>query len=54
MLDRFLRSVAISAVVVLATFPVLAADYVQAPGSSLQFAGSYEGEPWSGHFPGST
>ena len=29
-----------------------AADYVQAPGSSLQFAGSYQGEAFSGSFPG--
>jgi polyisoprenoid-binding protein YceI len=29
-----------------------AADYVQAPGSSLQFAGHYQGEAFSGRFPG--
>jgi polyisoprenoid-binding protein YceI len=32
--------------------PALAADYVQAPGSSLGFAGSYQGEVFSGRFPG--
>ena len=29
-----------------------AADYTQAPGSTLQFAGKYEDEPFSGRFPG--
>ncbi len=29
-----------------------AADYVQAPGSSLTFAGSYQGETFVGRFPG--
>lgn len=32
--------------------PALAADYVQAPGSSLVFAGTYQGEVFSGRFPG--
>jgi len=36
----------------LAADPVLAADYVQAPGSSLAFAGSYQGEVFTGRFPG--
>lgn len=30
----------------------LAADYVQAPGSSLAFASTYEGETFTGRFPG--
>ncbi|WP_235974205.1 YceI family protein [Luteimonas deserti] len=30
---------------------VVAADYVQAPGSSLAFAGKYQGETFSGIFP---
>lgn len=30
----------------------LAADYVQAPGSSLVFAGTYQGVPFTGRFPG--
>jgi len=32
--------------------PVVAADYVQAPGSVLAFAGTYEGEAFTGRFPG--
>ena len=39
----------------LAAAPLLsahAADYVQAPGSSLAFAGKYQGETFSGTFPG--
>jgi len=32
--------------------PALAADYVQAPGSSLAFGGTYQGEAFSGTFPG--
>lgn len=31
--------------------PVLAVDYVQAPGSSLVFAGTYQGEVFTGRFP---
>jgi polyisoprenoid-binding protein YceI len=31
---------------------VSAADYVQAPGSTLTFAGSYQGEVFTGRFPG--
>jgi polyisoprenoid-binding protein YceI len=37
---------------VLAASPVVAADYVQAPGSTLAFAGTYEGEAFTGRFPG--
>lgn len=32
--------------------PAAAADYVQAPGSSLAFAGSYQGDVFTGRFPG--
>ena len=32
--------------------PALAADYVQAPGSSLVFAGKYQGEAFTGRFAG--
>ncbi len=32
--------------------PVFAADYVQAPGSSLVFAGTYQGAVFTGRFPG--
>jgi polyisoprenoid-binding protein YceI len=52
MRDRSLRSPALVAVLAFAALPAFAADYVQAPGSSLQFAGSYDGEPYSGRFPG--
>lgn len=38
----------------LAVAPVFAADYVQAPGSTLTFAGSYQGEVFTGRFPGFT
>lgn len=31
--------------------PALAADYVQAPGSRLSFAGTYQGEVFTGSFP---
>ena len=36
----------------LAAGPAVAADYVQAPGSTLAFAGSYQGEVFTGRFPG--
>lgn len=36
----------------MATAPVLAADYVQAPGSVLVFATKYDGEVFTGTFPG--
>ncbi|MFT3898057.1 MAG: YceI family protein [Thermomonas sp.] len=32
--------------------PASAADYVQAPGSALTFAGKYQGEVFTGKFPG--
>ena len=32
--------------------PAFAADYVQAPGSTLVFAGKYQGEVFTGAFPG--
>ena len=32
--------------------PAFAADYVQAPGSSLVFAGKYQGDVFTGRFPG--
>ena len=34
--------------------PAVAADYVQAPGSTLAFAGKYQGEVFVGRFPGFT
>lgn len=36
----------------LAAAPALAADYVQAPGSTLAFGGMYQGEAFSGRLPG--
>jgi len=38
----------------LACAPVLAADYVQQPGSTLAFAGKYQGEVFTGRFPAFT
>lgn len=38
----------------LPTAPALAADYVQAPGSTLTFATRYEDEVFTGRFPGFT
>ncbi len=32
--------------------PAFAADYTQAPGSTLGFSGKYQGEAFSGNFPG--
>lgn len=40
------------AALLLATGGATAADYVQAPGSSLVFAGTYQGQVFQGHFPG--
>ena len=40
------------ALLALVAMPALAADYVQAPGSALAFGGMYQGEPFSGRFPG--
>ena len=34
--------------------PAFAADYVQAPGSTLTFAGTYQGDVFTGRFPGFT
>lgn len=46
-----MRNVLLLAALVFAP-PAIAADYVQAPGSSLVFAGTYQGEVFSGRFPG--
>jgi polyisoprenoid-binding protein YceI len=46
------RSMLLAAVLLAASAPALAADYVQAPGSSLVFAGTYQGEVFTGRFPG--
>jgi polyisoprenoid-binding protein YceI len=34
------------------SIPAVSADYVQAPGSTLAFAGKYQGEVFVGRFPG--
>jgi polyisoprenoid-binding protein YceI len=47
-LSKFLLVAALAS----ATGTVFAADYVQAPGSTLTFAGSYQGETFTGRFPG--
>ena len=46
-----LRSLFATAVLLLSG-PAFATDYVQAPGSSLAFGGTYQGEAFSGTFPG--
>lgn len=44
--------VAASLAALLAAAPAFAADYVQAPGSVLAFASKYDGEVFTGSFPG--
>lgn len=41
-----------AALVAMMSAPAFAADYVQAPGSTLVFAGQYDGETFTGSFPG--
>lgn len=48
MLSKF----ALFATAALFAAPAFATDYVQAPGSSLTFASTYEGETFTGRFPG--
>ena len=48
----FARRALCAATLLLAANVARAGDYVQAAGSSLQFAGSYQGEAFSGRFPG--
>ncbi len=38
--------------IALCAMPAFAADYAQAPGSTLAFAGTYQGEVFTGRFPG--
>lgn len=45
-------AVAASLAAMLASAPAFAADYVQAPGSTLVFATKYDGEVFTGSFPG--
>jgi len=49
---RMFRFLALGALTAALALPAFAADYVQAPGSSLAFAGKYQGETFSGTFPG--
>lgn len=49
--DTFARRL-LCAFALLLTVPALAADYVQAPGSTLAFTGTYQGEAFTGRFPG--
>lgn len=41
-----------AALVAMMAAPAVAADYVQAPGSTLVFASQYDGETFTGSFPG--
>ncbi|MET0327964.1 MAG: YceI family protein [Luteimonas sp.] len=49
---RLIRSLAATALLATLALPAFAIDYAQAPGSSLAFAGKYQGETFSGTFPG--
>ncbi|MEO6263543.1 MAG: YceI family protein [Luteimonas sp.] len=50
-MPRF-TSLALAAVLASAAASAFAADYAQSPGSALVFAGTYEGEVFTGRFPG--
>lgn len=41
-----------AALVAMMSAPAIAADYAQAPGSTLAFASQYDGETFTGSFPG--
>ena len=45
------KTLALAFALVIAT-PAVAANYTQAAGSSLTFAGTYQGETFTGRFPG--
>jgi polyisoprenoid-binding protein YceI len=45
---------ALALAALLAAAPAAATNYVQAPGSNLAFAGKYQGEVFTGRFPGFT
>lgn len=49
-----MRNPALALLLFAASAPALAVDYVQAPGSTLAFAGSYQGETFNGRFPSFT
>src|SRR5688572_5316521 len=52
MLDRSSRASLLAVALACAPFAASAADYTQAAGSTLQFTGSYQGDAFSGRFPG--
>lgn len=53
MTHEFRSPVAVAAALVaLMSTPAFATDYVQAPGSTLAFGGKYDGEVFTGTFPG--
>ena len=47
-----LKAFASAVLLTVLSLPALAADYTQAAGSSLTFAGNYQGETFTGRFPG--
>ncbi len=47
-----LKAFASAVLLAVLSLPALAADYAQAAGSSLTFAGNYQGETFTGRFPG--
>lgn len=49
---RWPRIAALASLLGSSIAPALAADYVQAPGSALVFASKYDGEIFTGRFPG--
>lgn len=51
---NLLAAAALASASAFATAPAAAADYVQAPGSTLAFGGTYQGEAFAGRFPGFT
>ena len=53
MVDRpFVRRAALALALCASSFGAWAQNYVQTTGSSLQFSGTYQGDPFSGSFPG--
>jgi polyisoprenoid-binding protein YceI len=54
MMRNSLAIAALASAFAFASAPAAAADYVQAPGSTLAFAGKYQGEVFVGRLPGFT
>ena len=46
------KTIFAAALVLVSSGSAFAAAYAQAPGSRLTFAGTYQGEVFTGHFPG--